>query len=166
MLSYPDVITSIGTSGLGSLDVVTNGGAAPIVTACVFSDGGVVGTSGFSEEGVLPADAIDAFRRGVLFTPDDPVNFRMNIGVRTLDSGATLSIVLLDANGSLLASRTATYPANYFEQDSFATFTGVSTIPAGGRIQFSVNFPGRIFVYSSIIDNRTSDSIYRLADVK
>jgi hypothetical protein len=164
--SYPDVITAMGTSGLGSLDVVTNGGAQPILTARVFSDGGVAGTSGFSEEGVMPVDAIDAFRRGILLTPDDPVNFRMNIGVRTLDSGATVSIALLDANGGFLGSRTATYPANYFEQDSFATFTGISTIPAGGRIQIGVNFPGRIFVYSSTIDNRTSDSTFRMADVK
>jgi hypothetical protein len=166
VLSYPDLITTMGTSGIGSLDVVTNGGAQPIITARVFSDGGVAGTSGFSEEGVMPADAIDAFRRGVLFTPDDPVNFRMNIGVRTLDSGATLSIAALDANGNLLGTRTATYAANYFEQVPFTTFTGVSTIPAGGRIDFFVNFPGRIFVYSSVIDNRTSDSTFRLADVK
>jgi hypothetical protein len=164
--SYPDVITAMGTSGLGSLDVVTNGGAQPILTARVFSDGGVAGTSGFSEEGVMPVDAIDAFRRGILLTPDDPVNFRMNIGVRTLDNGATLSIAVLDANGAFLGTRTATYPANYFEQDSFATFTGMSTMPAGGRIQVSVNYPGTIFVYSSVIDNRTSDSTFRMADVK
>jgi hypothetical protein len=164
--SYPDVITAMGTSGLGSLDVVTNGGAQPILSARVFSDGGVAGTSGFSEEGVMPVDAIDAFRRGILLTPDDPVNFRMNIGVRTLDNGATLSIAVLDANGAFLGTRTATYPANYFEQDSFATFTGMSTMPAGGRIQVSVNYPGTIFVYSSVIDNRTSDSTFRMADVK
>jgi hypothetical protein len=166
VLSYPDVITAMGTTGVGSLDVVTSGGAQPIVTARVFSDGGAAGTSGFSEEGVLPVDAIDAFRRGLLFTPEDPVNFRMNIGVRTLDSGATINIALLDANGSFLGSRTATYPANYFEQVSFAQFTGISTIPAGGRIQVSVTFPGTIFIYSSVIDNRTSDSTFRMADIK
>jgi hypothetical protein len=27
-------------------------------------------------------------------------------------------------------------------------------------------FGGRAFVYSSVIDNRTSDSTYRLADIK
>ncbi len=166
VFSYPDVITTMGTSGLGSLDVVTNGAADPIVTARVFSDGGVTGTSGFSEEGLLPAEAINTFRRGILFTPDDPVNFRINIGVRTLDAGATLSIAVRDANGGLLGSRTATYPANYFQQDSFATFTGLSTLPAGGRIQISIANPGTAFIYSSVIDGRTSDSTYRLADVK
>ena len=166
VLSYPDLITTMGTSGIGSLDVLTNGGAQPIVTARVFSDGGVNGTSGFFEEGVLPADAINAFRRGILFTPEDPVNFRMNIGVRTLDSGATLTIAAYNASGNLLGTRTATYQANYFEQVPFAVFTGVSTMPAGGRIEFSVTFPGTVFVYSSVIDNRTFDSTFRLADVK
>jgi hypothetical protein len=164
--SYPDIITTMGTSGLGSLDVLTNGGAAPIVTARVFSDGGVAGTSGFSEEGVLPVDAIDAFRRGLLFTPDDVTNFRMNIGVRTLDAGATISATLLNASGAAISSRTKAYPANYFEQVSALTFTNASTLPAGGRIQIGLSFGGSAFIYSSIIDNRTSDSTFRMADVK
>jgi hypothetical protein len=164
--SYPDVITTMGASGIGSLDVFTNGGAVPVAAARLFADGGTAGTAGFSEEGLPPADAIDTFRRGVLLTPEDPVNFRMNIGVRTLDSGATISILLLDANSNFLGSRTATYAANYFEQVPFAAFTGVSTIPAGGRIQISVTYPGTIFIYSSVIDNRTSDSTFRMADIK
>lgn len=165
--SYPDVITTLGASGIGSLDVFTNGGAVPIATARLFADNGTAGTSGFSEEGLPPADAIDTFRRGVLLTPEDPANFRMNIGVRTLDSGATISITALDANSNFLGSRTVTYAANYFEQVPFSTFTGVSTIPAGGRIHISVtSYPGTIFIYSSVIDNRTSDSTFRMADIK
>ena len=81
--SYPDVITTMGASGIGSLDVFTNGGAVPIAAARLFADGGTAGTSGFSEEGLPPSDAIDLFRRAVLFTPEDPANFRMNIGIRT-----------------------------------------------------------------------------------
>jgi hypothetical protein len=164
--TYPDVITTMGTSGIGSLDVVTNGGPTPIVTARLFADGGTAGTAGFSEEGLLPADAIDAFRRGILFTPGDTVNFRMNIGVRTLDTGATIGVITFDANNLVLGIRSVTYPANYFEQVPFASFTGVSTMPGGGRIEITVTDPGTAFVYSSIIDNRTSDSSFRMADVR
>ena len=142
VLSYPDVITTMGTSGLGSLDVVTNGGAQPVVTARVFSDGGAAKRPASPRKGLSPREAIDTFGRGVLFTPEDPANFRMNIGVRTLDAGATLSITLLSNSGTVLATRTATYPANYFEQDSFATFTGVSTGPANGRINITIASPG------------------------
>jgi len=165
--SYPDVITTMGASGIGSLDVFTNGGAVPVATARLFADGGTAGTSGFSEESLPPSDAIDLFRRAVLLTPEDPANFRMNIGIRTLDNGVTIGINTLDANSNFLGTRTVTYPANYFEQVPFATFTGVSTIPAGGRIQISVTtYPGTIFIYSSVIDNRTSDSTFRLADIR
>jgi hypothetical protein len=166
-VSYADVITSMGTSGVGSLDVVTNGGNAPIVTARVFSDAGSAGTSGFSEEGVSPNDALDFFSRGILLIPSELTNFRMNIGVRTLDTGAVLDVTTLDSAGVSRASRTVTYGANVFDQQPVATFTGASSVPPGGWIVITFNtFGGRAFVYSSIIDNRTSDSTFRLADIK
>ncbi|HEX3071412.1 MAG TPA: hypothetical protein VHX14_22800 [Thermoanaerobaculia bacterium] len=166
--SYPDVIASMGTSGLGTLDIVTNGGDAPIATARVFSDGGTAGTSGFSEEGVSPNDALDYFSRGVLLIPSDLTNFRMNIGVRTLDSGATLSVSTFDATGAIKATRVLPpYGPNVFDQMPVATFTGATAVPPGGYILITFNvFGGRAFVYSSVIDNRTSDSTFRLADVK
>jgi hypothetical protein len=168
-ISYPDVIASMGTSGLGSLDIVTDAGNAPIATARVFSDGGsVIGTSGFSEEGASPNDALDFFSRGILLIPSDLTNFRMNIGVRTLDSGATLNVATFDATGALKATRTLpAYGPNVFDQVPVATFTGASTVPPGGWIVITFNvFGGRAFVYSSVIDNRTSDSTFRLADVR
>lgn len=167
-ISYPDVIASMGTSGLGSLDIVTNGGDAPIATARVFSDGGaVIGTSGFSEEGLSPNDALDYVSHGFLLIPADLTNFRMNIGVRTLDTGATLDVATYDSSGNLVATRTVPYGASVFDQVPVSTFTGASTVPPGGFIRISFNvFGGRAFVYSSVIDNRTSDSTFRLADIK
>ena len=167
-ISYSDVIASMGTSGLGSLDIVTNGGDAPIAAARVFSDGGaVIGTSGFSEEGLSPNDALDYFSHGFLLIPADLTNFRMNIGVRTLDTGATLDVATYDSSGSLVATRTVPYGASVFDQVPVSTFTGAPTVPPGGFIRISFNvFGGRAFVYSSVIDNRTSDSTFRLADIK
>jgi hypothetical protein len=166
--SFSDVITSMGASGLGSLDILTNGGAVPIASARVFSDGGALGTSGFSEEGLSPKDAIDFFSRGILLTPSDFANFRMNVGVRTLDAGATLDITTYDSAGVIRATRTGiSYPANYFDQVPVATFTGASTVPVNGWITITIStLNGRAFVYSSIIDSKTSDSSYRLADIK
>ncbi len=166
--SYPDVIASMNTSGLGSLDVLTNGGAIPVISARVFSDGGsVAGTSGFSEEGVSPNDALDFFSRGILLIPSDLTNFRMNIGLRTLDTGAVLDITTLNSSGNIVPTRTVPYGANVFDQVPVSTFTGASTVPAGGWIVISMNtFGGRVFVYSSVIDNRTSDSTFRLADIR
>jgi hypothetical protein len=167
-VSYPDVVASIGTTGVGSLDIVTTAGHAPIATARVFSDGGAAGTSGFSEEALSPNDALDFFSRGILLIPPDLTNFRMNIGVRTLDTGATLTVSTYDSTGNLVATRTLpAYGPNVFDQMPVATFTGASTVPPGGYLLITFNiFGGRAFVYSSVIDNKTSDSTYRLADIK
>jgi hypothetical protein len=92
----------------------------------------------------------------------------MNIGVRTLDTGATLSVATFDSTGNPVASRTLpAYGPNVFDQMPVATFTGASPVPPGGHILITFNtFGGRAFIYSSIIDNKTSDSTYRLADIK
>jgi hypothetical protein len=167
LTSYPDVVASMNTSGLGSLDIVTNEGVPPLATARVFSDGGAAGTSGFSEEGLSPDNALDSSRRGVLFIPGDLTNFRMNIGLRTLETGATLNVSVYDTNGHVVNSKSGlAYPANYFIQQTAADFAGVQTLPAGGWILITANNPTKAFIYSSVIDNHTSDSTYHLADVK
>jgi len=84
----------------------------------------------------------------------------------SLHTGATLNIVMYDANGVVRSSRNGvTYPPNFFEQVSVSQFTGASTIEPGGWIVINVS-SGTAFVYSSVIDNRSSDSTFRMADVK
>lgn len=166
-LSYADVIASMGTSGLGSLDILTNGGAVPVATARVFSDGGSSGTSGFSEEGLLPETALNSFQHGILLIPSDLTNFRMNIGIRTLDSGAKLTISTYRADGSFVGNRTGvTYAANSFVQVPLSDFLGLASPPPGGAIFIGGTFPTHVFIYSSVVDNRTSDSTYRLASIQ
>jgi hypothetical protein len=167
-LSYPDVVTTMGTSGLGSLDVLTNGAVPPIVTGRIFSDAGAAGTSGFTEEGLPPGDALQYIYSpiGILILPADLTNFRMNIGVRTLEAGATLSVAWYSADGTFQGVRNGiAYPANYFEQVSVNQFTGSPTLAAGGslRIQMAA---GSAFVYASTTDNRTQDSSMRIAATK
>lgn len=167
LTSFPDVVAAMNTSGLGSLDIVTNEGVPPLATARVFSDGGSAGTSGFSEEGLSPDSALDASRRGVLFIPSDLTNFRMNIGLRTLEGGAILNVSVYDADGHVVSAKTGlAYPANFFTQQTAADFTGVPSLPVGGWILITANSPTKAFIYSSVIDNHTSDSTYHLADVK
>lgn len=166
-LNYDDIIASLGTSGLGSLDVFTDGGAPPIVTARVFNDSGSAGTAGLSEEAVPLTAVIDVFTRTLIPIPTDLTNFRMNIGVRTL-AATTLSVVVYNASGSVVKQRTGiTYPANYFQQGSAAELAGLTTaeLPPGGYMRVSVSdFPGSAIIYSSVIDNRTNDNTFRLAN--
>ena len=160
--SYPDVITTIGTSGLGTLDVVTTGGT-PVVSARVFSDGGAAGTSGFNEEGLPPDHALGFFQRGTMIVPADLTNYRMNVGIRTVGGPVQVNIDSYGPDGHHLNQRTVTYAANYFEQVPVNTFAGV-TVPAGATIAvFVKSVTGSIFVYQSITDNRTQDSAIRMA---
>ncbi|HJT16300.1 MAG TPA: hypothetical protein VJ853_02885 [Thermoanaerobaculia bacterium] len=168
-LSFPDVVAAMNINGLGSLDVFTNGGQALVVSARVFSDNGDAGTSGFTEEGRAPAEALRQIPNagnidGVLLVPSDLTNFRMNVGVRSLGSGATLTITTFDRSGTKLSSRSNAYPADYFEQVPATQFTGLSALPAGGSIVVSVQNGGSAFVYGSITDNRTQDSSMRMAE--
>src|SRR6185503_2524303 len=88
--SYADVLAAFGRTGLGSLDIVATTGPAPLAVARVFNDGGVRGTTGFSVDAARPEDALRSGETGVLIAPADPAATRFNVGLRTLDTGATL----------------------------------------------------------------------------
>jgi hypothetical protein len=164
-LHYPDVVTTMQATGLGSLDIFSTSGVPPVVAARIYSDGGFSGTYGFSSDAFSPRDALGSSDTGALIGPGDTTNFRMNIGVRTLGHGATLKVDVYDARGIKVgATATRTYGADTFEQTTFAQFTGVNTLPENARIVVSVT-AGEAFVYGTITDNRTSDSQMKVATV-
>jgi hypothetical protein len=166
--TFPDVVAAMGASGLGSIDVFTNGGAAPVVTARIFSDNGAAGTLGFTEEGLPPAEALSFLTTGsgALPMPPNFTNFRMNIGVRTLDSGATLSVAVVDEFGVAIGlTRSVSFPPNWFEQQTANVWSGLTTLPPNGSILITPT-AGSAFVYGSITDNRTQDSSMRFATIR
>lgn len=163
--SIPDIVAAMGVSGLGSIDVMTDRGAVPIVTARVFSDGGSAGTSGFTEEALKPTAALGPLDNGVLQMPSDLTNFRMNIGIRTLSDGAVLDVSWAGSNGALQGATTLTYGPNFFEQKTANQFTGAATLDPDGWIYIHVQ-SGDAFIYETVTDNRTSDSAIRFATTK
>jgi hypothetical protein len=163
--SYEDIVASLNTTGLGSLDIYSNEAVPPVVVARIFSDAGSAGTSGFSQDAVSPDEAFSFFNAVSMPIPPDLTRFRMNIGVRTLDPGATLNVYVFNSSGAIVGQRLGIpYGPNYFEQVPASTFTGMSSLPAGGSIAvYMKNVGDRAFVYSSVIDNTTSDSTIRIA---
>jgi hypothetical protein len=157
-VSFSDIVTSMGRSGLGSMDVVTSG-MPPVLTARVYNDGGFSGTSGFTEEAFAPTAALQNFQTAYLSMPSDVENYRMNVGVRSLGSQTTLSIGRFSASGALLAAPNVvkTYPPNYFEQVSGAAFAGLTALSPDGVLTVQV-IEGQAIVYATITDNRTNDS--------
>ncbi|HEV7487962.1 MAG TPA: hypothetical protein VGQ65_20005 [Thermoanaerobaculia bacterium] len=152
----PDIVQMMGKSGLGTLDVISNNGNPPLITARVYNDAGVAGTSGFTEELITAEQMLHPFDYTSILTPSDLTNFRMNIGVRTFGSEVTLNIEYGRGGAT-----TKVFPANTFQQYSLADFSGVSPL-ANERILITT-IGGDVVIYASTTDNRTNDSSVRFA---
>lgn len=160
--SIPDLLPSMGLTGLGSLDVIPNSfSALPVVVARVFNDG-AQGTTGFSEELLKPEDALGTGDIGTLVAPPDSARFRYNVGVRTLGAGATLAITQRNPTGAVVKSLTRTYPQHYFEQRDSAAFLEGAAVAANDTITIRV-VSGNAIVYGATIDNQTNDPSMQLA---
>jgi hypothetical protein len=160
--AYADVVTTMGQSGLGSMDVIAQSGPLPVITTRVFSDNGAAGTLGFTEDTVTPEQVLKKGEIVLLSLPADPANFRMNIGVRTLFDGASMFVVYNDNQGHQLATFSKTYSTSYFEQVSLSQFVGISTVAASGSLLIAIT-DGSAIVYGSTTDNRTTDSAIKFA---
>jgi hypothetical protein len=156
-----DVLAVLGQSGIGSLDVVVTTGSAPVVSVRVYNDGGALGTNGFTEDAFKPSEALSAGARGVLVAPFDTVLFRYNVGVRTLGSGAAVTITVRDSAGIVQRTVTRTFTPNTFQQTDAATFTG-GPLAANQSITIDV-MSGSLFLYGATADNRTQDPALQFA---
>jgi hypothetical protein len=162
-VSYTDVLTSMGASGVGTLDVLAAGSSPLNVIAHVRNIAANGGTSGFIESGFRASDALQAGQTAVLFGPSDTSRFRTNIGVRTLDSLAMLRFDVRSASGDVIASVTRTYNPQRFEQASFEQLTGIQPV-AGMTVIVNV-MSGSAFAYASVTDNLTNDPAAQFAQL-
>ncbi|MEK6371274.1 MAG: hypothetical protein AABO58_01130 [Acidobacteriota bacterium] len=155
-INYVDLLPAMGiSSGLGSLDVTTSGDPVPIIAARIFSDGGLNGTAGFFMEPLAPQVALQAGESAVLIAPADPVQTRLNLGVRSLETGASFLITVRDKNGAVRNTVNKTYVANFFEQVGANAYVGV-TLAGSDTITISMN-SGKAILYGAQTDNKTQD---------
>lgn len=153
VVSFNDVVASMGQSGLGTLDVVTTSGAPPQVSARIFNDLGAAGTSGFNEELVRPVDLLHQGDTVSFITPADLTNFRVNIGVRVFGADAQLTVLYGSRTGAIVP-----FAGNTFQQVALTALSGVAP-QANERMTFTVTQgSGDVIIYASITDNRTNDS--------
>jgi hypothetical protein len=161
-VEFDDIGSTLHISGLGTLDILSTG-VLPLVTVRVFNDNGAAGTQGFVEPVVRPRDAALTNAQVFLSQPHDPTNFRMNIGVRTLDLGATLLVINIAKDGQSAGTvATKTYPANYFEQVGLQQFLDNLPPSPDGLLAINVT-AGSAVIYGSTTDNRTNDSAVTIA---
>lgn len=163
-LAFGDLLPAMGlTAGLGSVDLIADGSAPlPVALARVFNDGGAAGTTGFAEEALSADDALQAGATGVLLAPPDVQRFRLNIGVRTLEQGATLVITVRDKEGLVVKTRTRDYGPVFFEQVGSSNLLEGYALTGGETLTFAVT-SGGAFVYGSTIDNTTNDPSVQFA---
>ncbi len=155
-----DLLPALARSGLGSADVVSTSGILPTVVARVFNDGGDKGTSGFTEDLMKPQDALSAGDQFVLLVPSDLARFRYNIGVRTLGTGASITVTQRNSVGTIVRTVSKTYAPTYFEQVDATTFLGAAP-SASDSLTVIVN-SGELFIYGATTDNTTQDPSVQL----
>lgn len=155
--SRPDILTTMGLSGLGSMDLITTAGGTPRAVVRVFNDRGTDGTDGFVEPLIAPEKAMSNPESDVIVVPADLTNFRVNVGVRSLDDGVRLGIFYTSPNDSAVATPDFVLGANTFSQPSLAVLTSNAPFKVNGLVGIQVK-TGAAVIYVSIIDNKTGDS--------
>ena len=155
-----DLLPALARSGIGSADVVSTSGILPTVVARVFNDAGVNGTTGFTEDLMKPQNALSAGDQFVLLVPADLARFRYNIGVRTLGTGASITVTQRNSAGTIVGTVSKTYAPTYFEQVDATTFLGAAP-SASDSLTVSVN-SGQLFIYGANTDNTTQDPSVQL----
>jgi hypothetical protein len=154
-VSYADVVADLGASGLGSLDILVERGRIPTLVARAYDDQ-PQGTTGATIPLVRGGDVLARNDFSALVAPRDLTRYRFNVGVRALDNGATLEVVVRAANGAERHRRVADYAAHHFEQQPGNTFAGIA-LNADDAIEVLVR-AGSAIVYGSTVDNATNDS--------
>jgi hypothetical protein len=163
--SYDDLVTTLGQSGLGSIDIYGTA-YTPTVVARVYNDAGASGTSGFTEELVPPADVITDDHAGSMPLAGDTVNYRTNVGIRTFDKPVKVSAAVYNAAGTYVGSSTErSYPATYFEQIPLSSFLSGISVPPGGAATIYVR-GGSAVLYTATTDNRTNDGSLKMINMR
>jgi hypothetical protein len=130
------VVSSVGGAPVAVIKVVDQGSANKPSVQIPLAD---------------PAQALVAGVRGTLITPADMSTTRFNIGIRTLEQGATMTITLYNGSGAVVKTTTKSFPADYFFQVPVNDLLGAEA-GSNSAISFSVT-EGSALIYGSGVEN-------------
>ena len=135
-------------------------GGTPKLLVRIFDTTRNAASSGAVIEAVPVAEALHANERGALITSSDPAVSRTNIGVRALGSGATATLTLCRADGSVAATTSRTYGLNSLLQESVEALFGVAPAPSDSVVIEVTS--GAAIAYAATVNNTTQElSWYR-----
>jgi len=147
--------------GFVSVDVVPLTGPLPAGTMRVYNDGGENGAPGLLAPLVDVADALHAGDRALLIAPADAVALRYNIGIRSLDAGASVTLRLRRANGTIAETVDRNLAPDTLIHQSAASLLGVA-LEDNDAIEIHVT-AGSAIVYGSAVENTSQDPSFLLA---
>jgi hypothetical protein len=158
-LSFADVVSDMGGSGLGSLDVLVDGGTLPAIVARAYDDQ-PAGTTGVTVPAVPLEEVLIRNDTATLIAPRDLTRYRFNIGVRAIEAGATLDVTIRAANGSTKHTRSLTFEEHEFRQQQANDFAGIA-LQSDDSIEVHVA-AGSAIVYATTVDNATNDGVMQV----
>ena len=162
-IAWDDLLPAMSRSGLGTADILGDAGSAlPVSSIRVFNDAGADGTTGLNEEAFRVEDALAGGQTAAIIAPGNFARFRLNIGIRTLAEGASLTITVRNREGVTLSTIDRDFPATYFSQTSSTAFLLGHTLTGGESITIRVT-AGQAFVYGATTDNTTNDPSIQFA---
>ncbi|HEX8173389.1 MAG TPA: hypothetical protein VF824_22835 [Thermoanaerobaculia bacterium] len=157
--SYADVVAELGASGIGSLDLLVDRGGVPAIVARAYDDQ-PTGSTGVTVPAVRPGEALSRGEAALLIVPRDLTRYRFNLGVRTLESGATIDYVVRNAGGAEKSRGSLTWSADTFDQRPADVMLSTA-LAADDSVELRL-FAGSAIVYATTVDNRTNDSSLQL----
>ncbi|MGN6184500.1 MAG: beta strand repeat-containing protein, partial [Thermoanaerobaculia bacterium] len=153
--AYGDLLAEHGLQGLATLDVIPATGALPRMTVRIYDDGSGHGRTGFTLPVVTPDDALVAGDTAILIAPDNPIAMRFNVGIRTLDAGATIEIEVRDRLGNSRHMLTRQFAPQWFNQLPGSDFAGIA-LQGGDYLVLHIR-NGSAILYGAAVDNITND---------
>jgi hypothetical protein len=165
-----DVVASrLNASGTGALKIVSN--QAVVASARIINDlrSTSQGTTGFFIQQFSLADARTSGILSMLSNASSAdlgagVGYRTNVGYYNPNSTPVTATLTArrSSNGAALGSVTLTIQPNSHQQ--LAVFQMLGSVPEADRVQgdfyISYSSSAPLFVYASVVDNKTGDSVY------
>jgi hypothetical protein len=157
-LSFADIVSEMGSAGLGSLDILADAATLPVVVARAYDDQ-PAGTTGLGVPVIEPEDLLTHNAARTLIVPRDLIRYRFNIGIRTV-AASEITVVVRNSAGAERHARFLTLGENHFSQETADTFAGIALQP-NDTIEVTVD-AGSAVVYATTVDNGTNDSSIQL----
>jgi len=154
---FDDIVGAlVSTDTVGSLEISAD---QPIsVTSRTFNQTSA-GTFGQGIDGVVPSDGLSAGQSAIVQQLEEDTAFRSNLGYLNMGtSDAVVNVTLYDKVGGVVGTYSVSIPAGQVKADNKpynARFGRTNITP--GYAKVTVSSGSGIWVYGSVLDNKTSD---------